>query len=457
MSATLPSDTRVLVLAPIGKDFQLVESVFRRHGIAAMACSTLSQLCRELDPGAGAALLVEEALAADDSLARWVAAQPPWSDLPILLLTRPGADPSDLARTTQPYGNVTILERPMRVAALVSAVRSALRARSRQYQTRQHLAQRAEAEAKLRADDRRKDEFLAILAHELRNPLAPISNGLQLLRLDRNADAQTARLGEMMERQVANLKRLVDELLEVSRVTRGVVDLRCEQVELSALIRAATEASQPLLNARGHRLELDLPAEPVYLHADPVRLGQVVANVLNNAAKYTEPGGHIRLSASRKGGHAEIEVADNGIGIPPEDQQRIFDLFVRAGSSHERAQGGLGIGLTLAKQLVNLHNGSIEVHSEGHGRGSRFTVRLPALPGAVRPAAPSGEGEQDDLADLSVLVADDNADAAGSLGLLLRELGATVTVVDGGLSALAALDTACMDAAIIDLGMPDLD
>lgn len=457
MTEPLATDKRVLILAPVGRDFQLADSVFRRHGVAAEACSSLAQLCSELDAGVGALLLMEEALADGQCLLRWVAAQPPWSDLPILLLARPGVDQSELGEIAQPYGNVTILERPTRVAALVSAVRSALRARMRQYQIREHLAQRAEAEEKLRADDRRKDEFLAILAHELRNPLAPISNGLQLLKLTRSEDPRVAALGEMMERQVANLKRLVDELLEVSRVTRGVVDLRCERVELSAVINTATEASQPLLSARRHRLELQAPAEPIYLHADPVRLGQILANILNNAAKYTDPGGHIRLSVRRSGGNAEIEVADNGVGIPPEDQKKIFDLFVQVERSHHRAQGGLGIGLTLAKRLVDLHNGSIEVYSAGHGCGSRFTVRLPLLSETPQAAVPSVAPGHEDLANFSVLVADDNSDAAASLGRLLEQLGASVTVVDGGLSALTALGSARMDAAIIDIGMPDLD
>ena len=457
MALSSTSDMRVLVLAPVGKDFHFADTVFQRHGIAAMACSSLMQACLELEAGAGALLVVEEALTQGDCLLRWIAAQPAWSDLPILVLARPRADLAELAATVLPYGNVTILERPTRIAALVSAVQSALRARSRQYQIREHLAQRTAAEKELRENDRRKDEFLAILAHELRNPLAPISNALHILKLTRDHNTRIAAVGEMMERQVANLKRLVDELLEVSRVTRGEVDLRCEPLELSTVVRSATEACRPLLDARKHRLELKVPANPIHLHADPVRLGQVISNILNNAAKYTDAGGHIQLSARSVGEQVEIKVVDNGLGIPPEAQHRIFDLFMQVEHNRDRAQGGLGIGLTLAKRLVELHGGSIEVYSRGRGQGSSFTVRLPMLRDAQGIAPAHTAPKEEDLTNVSVLVADDNRDAAESLQMLLAQFGASVRVTYGGASALAALSSSRVDAAIIDIGMPDLD
>ncbi|HEY9546620.1 MAG TPA: ATP-binding protein, partial [Solimonas sp.] len=338
-----------------------------------------------------------------------------------------------------------------------SAVHAALRARRRQYQIRRNLLDLAESEERLRLNDQRKDEFLAILAHELRNPLAPISNALHILRPWLAAEPQTASLGQMMERQVGNLTRLVDDLLEVSRVTRGELDLHCERIELAAIIRTAVESSQPLIDSLGHRLDTKLPPQPIYLHADPVRVAQIVSNLLNNAAKYTPGGGHIVLAVRAEGGQIAIEVQDNGIGIPREAQARIFELFMQIDQNRNRSQGGLGIGLTLVKRLAELHGGSIEMFSDGHGKGSRFTVRLPAVePRNAERVAASGGGDPD-LAHVHALIVDDNRDAADSLGLLLRHLGATVAVTYGGVQALEALDTRRMNVAILDIGMPDVD
>ena len=235
------------------------------------------------------------------------------------------------------------------------------------------------SEMALREADRRKDEFLATLAHELRNPLAPIRNGLYLLRLaDRSSDAaEQARA--MMDRQMNHLVRLVDDLLEVSRISTGKLELRKERVELASIVGSATETSRPVIDAKRHTLLIELPREALALHADPVRLAQVLANILNNAAKYTQDGGEIRLSVRREGEAAVITVRDNGIGIPPEMLPRIFDLFMQIDGAARHSQGGLGIGLTLARRLVELHDGSIEVRSEGLGRGSEFVVRLPVL------------------------------------------------------------------------------
>jgi signal transduction histidine kinase/ActR/RegA family two-component response regulator len=445
------------MLMPVGKDASLARTVFEPHSIVAHACPSLADLCNELERGAGAVLLAEETLREGELLLRWVRAQLPWSDLPILLLARPGMDQTELAATTYAYGNVTILERPTRVTALVSAVRSALRARLRQYQSRDYLARQAAIEERLRLNDRRKDEFLAILAHELRNPLAPITNGMALLQLNQHADPRIEAVGAMMGRQLGHLTRLVDDLLEVSRVTRGDVELRLEQIDLGSVIRAAVEASQPLISARDHRLAWQLPSVGIRLHADPVRLGQVISNLLNNAAKYTNPGGNIDLCVTRDGAQVRIDVRDDGIGLPLEAQATIFDLFVRVQSKHDTAQGGLGIGLTLAKRLVELHGGQISVHSEGHGRGCCFSVCLPILAAATGENRPARPAPQERLADLRVIVADDNRDAAESLGMLLEHLGASVQVVYGGVAALAALDDEAVDAIVIDLGMPDMD
>ena len=229
----------------------------------------------------------------------------------------------------------------------------------------------------LREADRRKDEFLATLAHELRNPLAPIRNSLQILKMPRVDAATVERTREMMERQVHQLVRLVDDLLDVSRVMRGKIELRRERVELATIVARAVETVQPLVDAQGHALSVHLPAESLPLDADPVRLAQVIGNLLTNAAKYTEPNGRIWLIALREGNEAVLSVRDSGIGIAPEILPRIFELFVQVDHAATRSQGGLGIGLTLVKNLVEMHNGRVDARSEGLGQGTEFVVRLP--------------------------------------------------------------------------------
>lgn len=450
-------DTRVLVLAPTAKDFELLQPIFARHLIDGISCANLELACAELDADGGGVLIVsEEALAYDKVLADWLERQPPWSDLPILILARPGVDSSAVTSVVQQRGNATILERPMRVATIVSSVQSALRARSRQYQIRELLAENEKSEAELRANDRRKDEFLAILAHELRNPMAPISNGLQILNLAFDEDPETAAIGQMMQRHVDNMKRLVDDLLEVSRVTRGELDLRLGQVELTAIINTAIESSQPLLAASQHRLNVSLPRNPIYLQADAVRLAQVVSNLLNNAAKYTPANGDITLSVDSTDPEIVIRVSDNGVGIPLDLQPKIFDMFMQVDRNRNAAQGGLGIGLTLVKRLVELHGGSIEVASEGPDTGSQFTLRLPRGTAAKATATPVSKAGRD-LSRVNILIADDNKDAADSLGLLLGHFKANVQVTYGGKSALKALELFQTHAAILDIGMNDMD
>ncbi len=390
--------------------------------------------------------------------AEWLARQPPWSDLPVLVLARPGADSAAVAQAMDLLGNVTVLERPTRVAALVSAVRTALRARQRQYQIRGHLMAHKRSEEALRDADRRKDEFLAILAHELRNPLAPIRNSLHILRLTSPNDPTAERVAEMMERQVNHMVRLVDDLLEVSRISRGKIELRKEPVEVAAVVRSAVETSRPLIEAGGHRLALAIPPEPLTLEGDPVRLTQVVANLLNNAAKYTDAGGRIWLTVRREGGEVAISVRDTGRGIPPDMLPRVFELFMQIDRQPSRAQGGLGIGLTLVKSLVEMHGGSVEAHSEGPGRGSEFVVRLPLSGvGAPAHASPRAASPSPVLAARRVLVVDDNRDAAESLDTLLQLLGADVQVAYSGPEALEALSTYKPSVVLLDIGMPGMD
>jgi len=315
-----------------------------------------------------------------------------------------------------------------------------------------------QVEQELREADRRKDEFLATLAHELRNPLAPIRNSLALLRMT-GAGSGVETLLEMMERQVGQMVRLVDDLLEVSRITRGTIELRRETVALSAVVESAVETSRPLFESAHHRLEISLPDEDLLLEADPVRLAQIFTNLLNNAAKYTEPAGHISLSARREEGDVLVAVSDDGVGIPAERLSDIFDLFTQVDETRSRVQGGLGIGLTLVQRLTQLHGGRVEARSEGPGRGSEFRVTLPL---ASRQRAPAGartslEPPARVAAPRRVLVVDDNRDAADSLAALLGVLGADCHVAYDGGSALDAIPSLQPEMVFLDLGMPGID
>lgn len=307
--------------------------------------------------------------------------------------------------------------------------------------------------------DRRKDEFLATLAHELRNPLAPIRNALQILSVPR-VDAVTAmRSREMIERQVHHLVRLVDDLLDVSRVMRDKIELRKERVELASIIARAVETVQPLVDAQAHQLTIHVPPESLAVDVDPVRMAQVVSNLLTNAAKYTEAEGRLRLSVERDGGLAVLRVVDNGIGIAPAMLHRIFDLFVQADHTSTKAQGELGIGLTLVKNLVEMHSGTVEVHSEGLGQGSEFIVRLP-IAAPIRHEDQTGSGQSVQPLKASghrVLVVDDNQDAAESLAMLFTLQGHEVRTAYSGAAALEVTSTYRPDVVFLDIGMPGLD
>src|SRR5215210_4899182 len=308
----------------------------------------------------------------------------------------------------------------------------------------------------LQESDRRKDEFLAILAHELRNPLAPLRNALQLMRLAGDDAQAVAQTRGMMERQVQQIVRLVDDLLDISRITQGKIELRKERVELAAVIRDAVETSRPFIETSGHELTVTYPPEPVFLHADPTRLEQVLANLLNNAAKYTPRGGQIRLAAERQGNDVLVKVRDSGIGIPADMLPRVFEMFMQVDRSLERTQGGLGIGLSLVRGLVELHGGSVEARSEGPGRGSEFLVHLSIHPPA-RAAHAAQVGRQAAPLRRRILVVDDNRDGADSLALLLTLQGSEVRTAYDGLEAIEAAAAFQPDIVLSDIGMPRLN
>lgn len=326
------------------------------------------------------------------------------------------------------------------------------------------VTERVVAEADLAAQaeelvsaNRRKDEFLAMLAHELRNPLAPIRNSLQLVRLlSEDARPEVRHAYDIIDRQVENMVRLVDDLLDVSRITTGKVKLQKERVDLASVIARAVEGARPLIDARRHHLELKLPEQTAWIDGDPLRLAQVLWNLLNNAAKYTPEGGTITLTVKRHE-KAEVRVRDTGMGISAEMLPRIFDLFTQMERTLDRADGGLGVGLTLVRRLTELHGGTIQVFSKGPGQGSEFLLQLPLSEAPVRQVEQSEQVENAPPAGLRILVVDDNRDSAESLSMLLRLFGNEVqTLHEGGL----VLDCAAgyhPDVVLLDIGLPGLD
>jgi len=500
---------RTLILAPDGADAVQTKAILNNAGLIGLVCPDAEALAREAEVAAGALLVTEEAVEGEARavFSELLARQPSWSDLPVLILTWPGTATSlDADESVTELGNVTLLERPVRVAMVVSALRAALRARERQYELRgrmqaqsllaaivessddaiisktlegiivswnagaqelfgytadeavgqpitmlippdrldeerdilarlrrgervahyetvrvtksgklvqislttspvrdstnrvvaaskvaRDITQRREAEQALRDADRRKDEFLATLSHELRNPLAPIRNSLHVLRMAGSLDPAVVQARAILERQVGHLVRLVDDLLELSRITRGKTELRRERIDLASVIGSAVETSKPLIDTAGHELVLSIPAEQLLLDADPLRLSQVFANLLNNAAKYSEPGGAIWLTARREDADVVVSVRDAGIGIAHDMLPRVFEMFAQEAGAMSRSQGGLGIGLTLVQNLVQMHGGSVEAHSDGRGKGSEFIVRLP-LPANEAEASHDGKG-----------------------------------------------------------------
>jgi PAS domain S-box-containing protein len=317
--------------------------------------------------------------------------------------------------------------------------------------------ERRRAEEALREADRRKDEFLATLAHELRNPLAPMRNALQVIQLAGNNSEAIGQARAMMERQMRHMVRLVDDLLDVSRITRGKMELRKQRVDLAAVLRSAVETSRPLIESAEHQLTVELPTQPVIVDGDPVRLAQIFSNLLNNAAKYTERGGKIWLTAERQGSDAVVSVRDTGLGIPKEMLNKVFELFTQVDRTLEKAQGGLGIGLSLVRRLTEMHGGSVEVRSDGFGKGSEFIVRLPAVLFAPTRDENGAAREANASPRRRILVVDDNRDSAISLGMMLQLMDNEVRTAHDGLEAVQAAEVFVPDVVLLDIGLPKLN
>jgi len=311
----------------------------------------------------------------------------------------------------------------------------------------------------LKEADRRKDEFLALLAHELRNPLAPLRNGLQVMRLASGDADIVAKARDMMDRQLSHMVRLIDDLLDISRIGTNKVELRRSRVLLADVVSSAVETARPALEAAGHELTVALPPEPVYLDADLTRMAQVFGNLLNNSAKYTERGGHVWLTATREDGQIVVAIRDTGIGIPAFALPTIFDLFSQVDRSIERRAGGLGIGLALVKGLVEMHGGTVEAASPGQGQGSTFTVRLPLLESRAEPSpgTPAQEVPGSSGSKRRILVVDDNRDSAASMAMMLKLQGSEVRTAHDGLEAVDLAAKLRPQVILMDIGMPKLN
>jgi signal transduction histidine kinase/CheY-like chemotaxis protein len=448
---------RVLVLSARPRDSQLAVDFLRAAGIDAQACDKTAALFVAMATWRlGAVVAAEEAFdqSALDELKRVLPRQPKWSDLPVILFTT-GSGYSIDKLLVSLGGNVTALERPVRSATLVTAVRTALRARRRQYELRDVLDDMEAATHRLEEQDRRKDEFLAMLGHELRNPLAAIISAVYVMQQARDA-AILEKQPKVIERQARHLARLVDDLLDVSRVTLGKIALQRQPVELCDTASRCVQAFQNAAAAVRHTLRCAPCDEALVVEGDQVRLEQVLSNLIENAIKYTPTGGHIDVLLQREGDEAVILVRDDGIGMEPDLVTKVFDLFMQGAPTIDRSRGGLGLGLSLVKSLVDRHGGRVEARSAGRDRGSCFEVRLPLAQVASAGAAPMAVMDLRG-AGLSVLVVEDNDDARETMQLLLETWGHRVETAADGREGLEKLLAAHPDVAIVDIGLPKID
>lgn len=430
---------RILVWAPTLRDGQLAVEILARHGIAAEAFGDIEELCRAIEHGAAGALIPEERLtpAAEARLVQTLKQQPAWSDFPIIVLgVRRSRYTSESARNLEPLGNVTLLDPPLRVRTLVRAGQSAIRARGRQYE-----AQRAIEE---------RDRFLAMLGHELRNPL----NAIALASFGISEGADPKRYVGVLTRQVAQLTRLVDDLLDVARVSSGKILIQRGRVALDGVLRHASEALRGRFDEAGVTLELTI--EPCWVEGDSARLEQVFGNLLTNAVKYTSREGRVTVHAHSDGPVVTVTVTDTGVGIDAAILPTIFEPFVQVESSLDRAQGGMGVGLSLVRTLVALHGGSVDAESAGPGRGSCFVVRLPRAPssGEASPPRPLADAA---TTDCNLVVVEDNVDARELLVAALEGMGYGVQAAPDGGRGLDLIVASRPAAAIVDIGLPVLD
>ena len=452
MATDRVSELRALVLAPVGRDAALVLECLQRAGIEGLGCKSLEELCREAAAGAGMCVLAEETIASADlsSLREVLQRQPPWSDLPLLVVIRPDSSLEEVLRAVGPLGNVTPLTRPFRIQTLVSAARTLLRARERQYQARDMMQRLAES-------DRRKTEFLALLGHELRNPLAAISVAVHLIEPYSQGEARAARALSVIDRQTGNLARMVDDLLDVSRITSGKIVLRRQPAELGEICEHVHQILDAPARSAGIALAIALPPGPTVVDGDPVRIEQIVSNLLGNAIKYTPEGGTVSLTLCRERDRAVLQVRDDGIGIAPEMIGSIFDPFVQAHGAQGRSRGGLGLGLALVRDLVEMHGGTVTAESDGPGRGSAFTVSLPLSARQVAASEKATDARREPGDPRPVLLVEDNADIRELMATMIESWGFRVQLAEEGISGVDLARRHAPRIALVDIGLPGID
>lgn len=446
---------RVIIVAPIGRDAELMCTHLEAAGIRCEASENIEAACDAIRDGVGTLIFTEEALHPDvtPNLARTLDRQPPWSEIPIIILT---GEPS-IETKSRSFGelgqrtNVTLIDRPVRIKSLVSAAQSALRARDRQYQIRDLM---------VTLEDRvnERDRFLAILGHELRNPLGAILLASQMKDDDGRLDGEHA---ELIERQSKHLTRIVNDLLDLSRLVSGKIVLKRQVIDVADAVRQSLETVRASALRHSVAIEVKESPTPLPIDVDPVRADQIITNVLTNAVKYTPEGGHVVITLERDGENALVRVSDDGVGIAPDRIGTIFELFAQAENAIGRAQGGMGIGLALVRNLLHLHGGTITAKSDGVGKGSEFTVLFPiAAPRSVeslpeRRAIPRVAPRTEERR--RIVIVEDNADVRELLRLKLRKLGHAVNAVGDGITGVDAIVADKPDIALVDIGLPGLD
>lgn len=440
-------EQRIVIFAPVGKDARLIGQVLARARLECHICPDLGSVLEALQQGAAALFVIEEAFNPlfMRELTAFLARQPAWSDLPVLVLSQQGLDSPGIRRIFESVGNVTLLERPVRSATLVSAALSARRARGRQYE--------------MREVDRHKDEFLAILGHELRNPLAPIRTAVDVLNALPDSGPQIRSIAQVVDRQVRHLTRLVDDLLDVARITNDKVTLQRERVSLSTVMQHAVEICRQQIEAGGLSLDLRMPDAPVLLSGDRARLVQSLANVLGNAVKFSPSGATIHLHARVENEEIVFTVRDHGAGMEPDALSRIFDLFVQAEAGRSHSLGGLGIGLSLAQRFTHMHGGTVHAFSEGSGKGCEFVMRMPivAVERRQKPREPHKATHVPREDQVRVMVVDDNKDGADMLQLMLEMDGYAVEQANDGQGAIGLALQLHPHVILMDIGLPDME
>jgi signal transduction histidine kinase/CheY-like chemotaxis protein len=474
-------ESRVLLLPPTRRDAEVLQKILARSSILCATYQEIGALTDALADDAGAVVVSEESLIANpERLAARINAQPVWSDLPLIVLSRSGAEKPALTNLLPRLGNVSVLERPVRVTTLLSVVRSALRARDRQYQVRDHLlelkhAQDAERNARAEAEraGRMKDEFLATLSHELRTPLNAILGWAQILKAAPPSPEDVTEGVDIIERNARAQTQIIEDLLDMSRIISGKIRLDVQRVDVAEVVRAAVDTVKPAANAKGISMRAVLDSVVLSVSGDPNRLQQVFWNLLTNAVKFTPKGGRVQVLLERVNSHLEISINDNGEGIDPQFLPHVFDRFRQADSSTTRRHGGLGLGLAIVKQLIELHGGTIRVKSPGKGAGSTFIVSLPLTvlhpdpdpdtalvrrqPGGARSLCEPLPGVPIQIKGLSVLVVDDEPDARSLLRRLLEDCEATVFAAASAAEAMELLESHRPEVLVSDIGMPSED